>query len=316
MNFGLQQYNLVINMRHIIIYTVVFFCMLSCTTNQQMIRDGDKIVKKIENYRSVNNKLPLSLEDIGVKETMEGPFFYKRKDSIYYMIWFGTYVGESMYYYSDTKEWDYRLRDLPKSKPIVDSKLDLKREVAQDIDTSISAELYAKEVLKESLRKHSYDATDGNKPKHIEIFENVGLENVTAYSNKNYPKNREPNYYEDFILFVATFDNEINANKTFDQIKSDSKYGLSEWRELENTKSERVQALNIGAKSGGLIFQSGKQIFSLVKTCRETPIGGTWNDYEKKFMRCFIQDSRKEFKVLRSKCGSDRYKYQTIQIEN
>ncbi len=102
------------NMRHILIYIIVLFCVLSCETNKKMIRDGNKIVEKIENYKSINNELPSSLEDIGIKETMEGPFFYEKKDSIYYMIWFGTYVGESMYYYSDTKEWDYRLRGMPK----------------------------------------------------------------------------------------------------------------------------------------------------------------------------------------------------------
>jgi hypothetical protein len=31
-------------------------------------------------------------------------------DSANYIVYFGTSLGESMVYYSDTKEWDYRLR--------------------------------------------------------------------------------------------------------------------------------------------------------------------------------------------------------------
>jgi hypothetical protein len=47
---------------------------------------------------------------------MEGPLFYEKRDSVNYMVYFGTSLGESMIYYSDTKEWDYRLRGMGEDK--------------------------------------------------------------------------------------------------------------------------------------------------------------------------------------------------------
>ena len=194
---------------------------------------------------------------------------------------------------------------LQKSEPIIESKPKMKSEL--DNDYSKSAELFAKEVLNENIRTHEFDLTNLENPKHLRIFKSDGLKKIVAYSNKNYPKKSEPNYYEHFILFVANFKNQESAEKTFDRIKSDSKYGLSEWRELESELSERVRSLNIGAKPGGIITQNGKQIFSLVETCRETPIGGTWKDYENKFMG-FIAKNGEEIEVLNSDCGMDRYR--------
>ncbi|SHJ24813.1 hypothetical protein SAMN04488096_1196, partial [Mesonia phycicola] len=62
-----------------------------------------------------------------------------------------------------------------------------------------------------------------------------------------------------------------------------------------------------------MIIQKGNQIFSLVKTCRETPIGGTWNDYEKKFIKYLTKQGDEEFKVLNSNCGMDKYELKTIK---
>ena len=53
----------------------------------------------------------------------------------------------------------------------------------QKVPIGLSAELFAKDVLKENYREHSFMATDLNKPKHTEIFDNVGLKNIIAYSN-------------------------------------------------------------------------------------------------------------------------------------
>ena len=193
------------------------------------------------------------------------------------------------------------------SEPIIESKTELKTESELDNDYSKAAELFAKEVLKENIRTHEFDLTKLGKPNHLRIFKSDGLQKIVAYSNKNYPQKSKPNYYEHFTLFVATFDNQDNSRKAFDRIKSDSKYGLTEWNELENDQSERVMSLNVGAKPGGMITQIGKQIFSLVETCRETPVGGTWEDYENKFLG-FIMKNIKEIEILNSDCGMDRYR--------
>ncbi len=199
------------------------------------------------------------------------------------------------------------------SEPIIESKAELKTESELDNDYSISAELFTKEVLKENIRTHTFELSNLDKPKHLRIFQSNGLQNIVAYSNKSYPKKSKPNYYEHFILFVANYDSQQNAKKTFDRIKSDSKYGLSEWRNLESDQSERVRALNIGAKPGGMITQYGKQVFSLVETCREVPFGENWNEYETKFIKYLTRTGNEEFEVLNSNCGMDKYKFEIIK---
>lgn len=199
------------------------------------------------------------------------------------------------------------------SKPFIESKAELKTDSELDNDYSISAELFAKEVLKENIRTHRFELKSLEKPKHLRIFQSNGLRKIVAYSNKRYPKKTEPNNYEHFILFVATYGSQKNAKKIFNRIKSDSKYGLSEWRELESEQSERVRALNIGAKPGGMITQYGKQIFSLVETCRELPFGENWNDYETKFIKYLTRTGNEEFEVLNSNCGMDKYKFEKIK---
>ena len=193
------------------------------------------------------------------------------------------------------------------SEQSIETKTELKKESELEVDYSLSAELFAKDVLKENYREHSFEATDLNKPKHTEIFDNVGLKNIIAYSNKNYPKNSEPNYYEHFILFVANYQSELNALKTFALIEMASKEKPAEYLLTNKNFVQRINALKIGTKQGGMIIQKGNQIFSLVKTCRETPIGGTWNDYEKKFIKYLTKQGDEEFKVLNSDCGNDRY---------
>ena len=198
---------------------------------------------------------------------------------------------------------------------LIDCGKRMKTELESELDNdySISAELFAKEVLKENIRTHVFELTNSQKPKHCEIFLSDGLQKIVAYSNKDYPKNSKPNYYEHFTLFVATYDNQENAKKTFNRIKSDSKYGLSESRELESDQLERVRALNIGAKPGGMITYRGKQVFSLVETCRTTPIGGNWIEYENKFVK-FLLENGEEIDVLNSGCGSDRYIYESRKV--
>lgn len=184
------------------------------------------------------------------------------------------------------------------SEPNIQSKA----ESELDTDYSTSAELFAKDVLKENLRKHTFEIADLEKPVHAQIFYNGGLQKIEAYSNKNYPKNSEPNYYEHFTLFVATYNSEINALKTFELIKECTIKQLNEIEQAEKEFLLRTDALYIGVKPGGMIVQSGKQIFSLVETCRESPIGGTWKDYEDKFIG-YIVKNREEIEVLNSDCG-------------
>lgn len=44
-----------------------------------LINQGNEIIIKIDNYKIEKGKLPESLSDIGIKETEEGPIFYKKR---------------------------------------------------------------------------------------------------------------------------------------------------------------------------------------------------------------------------------------------
>ena len=174
-------------------------------------------------------------------------------------------------------------------------------------DYTNSAALFAKEILKENFKEHIFKMNGFTSPKHMEMFINDGLENIRTYSNKRYSKKSPSKYYEQYILFVATYRNQEKAQFVYNRMKTDSKYGLGEERELSKHIARRVSSLNIGAKPGGLIAQKGIQIFSLVETCRETPIGGSWIEYEQKFIN-YLTEAGEEIEVLNANCGSFKYR--------
>ncbi|WP_372472509.1 hypothetical protein AB4865_06705 [Capnocytophaga sp. ARDL2] len=78
------------------------------TEERGLINQGNIIVEKIESYKLKEGYLPNSLNDIGIEEKMESPFYYTRWDSVNYILYFTKPgVGESMNYYSDSKEWSH-----------------------------------------------------------------------------------------------------------------------------------------------------------------------------------------------------------------
>jgi hypothetical protein len=200
-----------------------------------------------------------------------------------------------------------------KADKTLTTKSDYQTELELNVDHSVGVGLFAKEVLRENLRTHEFDLNGQTNPKHLRIFQSNELEKIIGYSNKKYPKNSEPNYYEHFTLFVATYDNYKSAKSTFERIKADSKYGFLDWKELEKKQSERVKALNIGAKPGGFITQSGKQILSLVETCREVPFGANWIEYETRLIKYLTRTGNEEFQVLNSDCGNSKYEFKIIK---
>lgn len=84
----------------------MFFFLFSC---ENIIDKKHNLaleyVDQIENYYILNNKFPNSLLDIGVEQRLEGPIYYYRISEDNYMLWYGTYVGESIIYYSDKEIW-------------------------------------------------------------------------------------------------------------------------------------------------------------------------------------------------------------------
>lgn len=96
----------------ILFLSFIGFCvfLLKKTNEEKMINEGNEIIKKIELYKKRKGFLPKTLEEIGIEEKMEGPLYYEKLDTINYIIWFGTSLGESVIYYSDTEKWENRAR--------------------------------------------------------------------------------------------------------------------------------------------------------------------------------------------------------------
>jgi len=126
-------------MRKYAITVLVFISCLfaSCGSYEKDIEIGNEIVEKIEQYIKDNGRYPdemiyfigsesdfLSLPNdslfISTSETyntgmvsileIDGEVFCYTIDSVYsdsvrYTVWFGTMLGDGMYYYSDTKTW-------------------------------------------------------------------------------------------------------------------------------------------------------------------------------------------------------------------
>ena len=100
----------------------IFVCCTSYIEEKKKI--GNSIIEKIEQFKKNNVYPPDRIYSVGsefdclifqndtsnvirtsVFEIKGEEFCYERLDSVNYMIWFGTTLGEGMYYYSDTKKW-------------------------------------------------------------------------------------------------------------------------------------------------------------------------------------------------------------------
>lgn len=92
-----------------------WFFYLRTARENRLMKEGNMIVKKIEHFQEKNNRLPNSLNEIGIKER-EGvdALYYSKQDSLSnnYMIWFSTSLGESKTYFSDSKKWENRYRKM------------------------------------------------------------------------------------------------------------------------------------------------------------------------------------------------------------
>jgi hypothetical protein len=95
------------------IYIVVTAAVLlapsfSCASyrEHQLESQGNRLISEIESFQKDHGRLPESLNEIGRKETESGPIYYRKENKSKYVIWFGTQLGDSVTYDSDTKEWE------------------------------------------------------------------------------------------------------------------------------------------------------------------------------------------------------------------
>jgi hypothetical protein len=65
---------------------------------------GNTVVSKVEEYRRAKGRLPNSLSEVGIEEDEGCPCYCKTGDDSY-IVWYGTSLGESDTYSSETKKW-------------------------------------------------------------------------------------------------------------------------------------------------------------------------------------------------------------------
>lgn len=73
-------------------------CLLTPSDESQIRRT----IHLVETFRSVQGRLPVSLSDVGMVESENGPIYYQRESENDYIIWMGGSLGESIIYESKT----------------------------------------------------------------------------------------------------------------------------------------------------------------------------------------------------------------------
>jgi hypothetical protein len=86
---------------------LVFLALTSCSVSQSNHKQkaAEQIILKIDAYSHENGRLPASLNEIGVRESEEGPIYFHRLTDSTYEVWYGTSLGESVTYNSATATW-------------------------------------------------------------------------------------------------------------------------------------------------------------------------------------------------------------------
>jgi hypothetical protein len=87
----------------VLLLLMVSSCSLDIIQGKQ--REGAEVVKKIEEFKSREHRLPKSLSEIGIAESEDGPIYYRQISETRYEVWYGTSLGESVTYDSDQKTW-------------------------------------------------------------------------------------------------------------------------------------------------------------------------------------------------------------------
>ena len=63
---------------------------------------AERVITQIRNYQFRNGYLPESLDQLGLVESNEGPVFYERVDRHNFIVYYGTSLGESEVYTSES----------------------------------------------------------------------------------------------------------------------------------------------------------------------------------------------------------------------
>lgn len=101
----------------LLLFIVSAFLFLYVTLKNEdekkLIKEGNKLVKSIEAFKYKNNRLPSTLDEIGIAEK-EGlnVLYYSKRDSTHFTISFPVSAEQHKFYYSDSKCWEVGYREM------------------------------------------------------------------------------------------------------------------------------------------------------------------------------------------------------------
>ena len=107
-----KKYKLFLILGVLIVLFLFLFNPFGEIREKRLIEEGIILINKIENFRTTYGRLPNRLEEIGIESQMGGvdALFYRKQCDMHYTIHFGTTLGESIIYYSESKQWKERNR--------------------------------------------------------------------------------------------------------------------------------------------------------------------------------------------------------------
>lgn len=85
------------------ILTIFIFLISWNSRERRLIAEGNLLIRKIENFKNSNNRLPRNSNEVGIIEKEDDELHYVFIDSNRYIVFYGEGVGESVTYHSETK---------------------------------------------------------------------------------------------------------------------------------------------------------------------------------------------------------------------
>jgi hypothetical protein len=86
---------------------------LKDTRENELIKKGNDIVEKVELFKQEHNRLPISLEEIGLEEEQgANAIYYDIRSNSNYTVSFMMSIDYNKFYYSDTKQWENGYRKM------------------------------------------------------------------------------------------------------------------------------------------------------------------------------------------------------------
>ena len=86
-----------------ILASLAGWLIFSSLFDARLLREGSRLVARVEAYRETRGKLPESLSEIGVSE--EGRWCYAQREGGFYILWHGRGLGSSTAYDSRERIW-------------------------------------------------------------------------------------------------------------------------------------------------------------------------------------------------------------------